>query len=404
VIKKNLINSSGIFAVKALSNAGLFFIVAKLMSFQVVGQLAVGIAIFILFEQIYDFGAKLLILKEVPQAGVDSDLINKLGLIKLCLLLSLGLPATVWLFGFGDSPGLGLMVLAAFISSFAILLKAIFQAKNSFQFELRSNLIRTISVYVGLFLCLIYEDINFVFSGFVLGAMLELFYCGWQAKSKFRFDKLRISYILKDFLRDLSKSLPYAAHSIISVAYATFDIFIISALTSDEIVGVYQILIKLLFGGLILGSILSQAIYPVISRSRLGSDFIKTCFMWLRIYVALGLIIGIGCFLLGELFLQFFGISLMNSKFVILTFSIIIFIRYVTIVPGMVLTVSGSQGRRVFVLIVITILSVSNNYFLVPRYGIDGAFITLALSTAMSGGLYMLFFRQVVNKVQVENL
>jgi O-antigen/teichoic acid export membrane protein len=402
VFKKNLINSIGIFAVKSFSNVGLFFILAKLMDFQAVGQLSYGVALFVFFEQIFDYGAKLIILKEVPQVGVASELINKLSQIKWFLLALLGVPTMMWLVNYGESPSLSLMVLAAFISSFAIIYKAIFQAKNSFEFELRSNLLRTASVYVGLYFCLVYKDIVFVFYGFVLGAIIELIYCAWRAK--FRFNKLRINYFFHGLLADLSKCLPYATHSIISVAYATFDIFIISGLTSDEVGGVYQILIKLLFGGLILGSVLSQAIYPIISKSSSGNNFIKTSFMWVNVYVALGLIIGIACFSFGALYLQFFAITLENSKAITISLSLVIFIRYLTIVPGMVLTLSGAQGRRVIVLVVITILSISSNYILVPLFGIDGAFMTLVLTTFMSGILYILFFRQVTNKARMKNV
>ena len=403
MITKNFINSSGIFVIKSLANVGLFFIAAKLMGFQTVGQLAIGVAIFVFFEQIFDFGAKLLVLKEVPQVGVDADLISKLSLCKFVLLALVGLPAILWALYFGNTPSFALMILAALLSSFSILCKAIFQANNKFEFELRSNLLRTLSVYFGLYLCLIYADIGFVYSGFMLGAALELGYFVRLTRGKLGFGKFRINIALKDVLGELSKSFPYAAHSIISVSYATFDVFIISALTSDEIVGVYQVVIKLLFGGLIVGAVLSQAIYPKISHSSVGNDFIRICFRWLTIYAVLGLMIGLCCFFFGQIFLQFFDISLTNSTFIILALSFIIFVRYLTIVPGIVLTVSGAQSRRVIVLIVITILSISSNYILVPLFGIDGAFMTLALATLMSGSLYMLFFRQVIKQLPGKN-
>jgi O-antigen/teichoic acid export membrane protein len=398
MIAKNLLHSSGIFTIKSFANIGLFFIAAKLIGLEAVGQLAIGVAIFVLFEQIFDFGAKLVVLKEVPQVGVDANLINKLKLSKFVLLFLVGLPAILYL---GNASGFAIMIFAAFLSSFSILFKAIFQAKNNFQFELRSNLMRTLCIYFGLYLCLIYADTNLVFSGFLVGAALELYYFVWLNRAKLGFRKFHFNITFTDILGELSRSFPYAAHSIISVSYATFDIFIISALTSDEIVGTYQMVMKLLFGGLIVGSVLSQAIYPKISYSRAGHDFIRTCFRWLAIYAVLGLMIGLSCFFFGQIFLQFFDINLTNSTFIILALSFIIFLRYLTIVPGIVLTVSGAQSRRVIVLVIITILSISSNYILVPLYGIDGAFMTLALGTLMSGSLYMIFLRQVIKQLEV---
>jgi len=228
---------------------------------------------------------------------------------------------------------------------------------------------------------------------------------------------VRVTYMLygffvfrKDFLKritfDLRKSViaiktatPYGVHLILGALIIYIDTFILSILSTLENVGLYQAGMRIIMASMLIAVIISDAFIPEIAKifenRVIVSRKLSSLFEFVLLFSGL------------TIFTLFFYkktiiILLFSQEYLVLETSIIIIIliislRYIGIVPGIILTSFGKQIVRARAVVVSIISSVILNVILIPIYGIKGAFLASFITHIILNIIYVYYSQKIVS-------
>ena len=209
----------------------------------------------------------------------------------------------------------------------------------------------------------------------------------------------------KSFSIDFQKALfiiksaaPYGIHLILGASIIYIDTFILSFLSNLENVGLYQAGMRIIMASMLIAVIITDAFIPEISKDHLDIPLITKKLSRLFEFILLfsGLTIITLFFYKQTIILLLFSKKYLLLESSILLVTAIIMLRYIGIVPGIVLTSYGKQTIRAKAVLISILFSILLNFILIPLYGIEGAFGASLIAHVVLNIIYVFYAHRTV--------
>ncbi|MBN2190905.1 MAG: flippase [Candidatus Aureabacteria bacterium] len=218
------------------------------------------------------------------------------------------------------------------------------------------------------FLILLSEIFRLILSVFIYRLRLSTF--------SFRFDM----GLCKSLLRDASS---FALISAIAIIYFKIDIVMLSLLKNDQVVGWYSAAYNLVAALIFIAGAYNLAIYPSLSRDA-GKSQDLLSFRWqksVKYLFVISIPITVGTLFLADRFIElFYSTEYYNSgsalKILVVTLPWI----FVNSINMQVLYAFNMQLKASVIMLVCTLVNISLNLYLIPRYSYIGASIATLLA------------------------
>lgn len=363
-------------------NLFVVFYLAKKLTLIDFGSFSLAFVFSALFISLFDYGFNL---KSLVLAGKDFKEINReLSLMissKILVTLLFSIIFVLFLYNSGydirTSKTVLILVGSSIPISFGNFFLNSFKIFRDFKKEAIGFVLQTLLISIFIILNTFFgkNDIIIYASIIAFARTVYFIYALVTFKSKFL---PTLNFRPKKIIKTLKNTTPYAIHLILSSSIIYIDTFILSFLSDLNNVGLYQAGMRVVIAGMLIAVILNDAFIPEISSLSNQKKIVTQKMSKLFEFV---LFFG----LLTSIFILFYKntiITLLFSEdFLVLNTFIyyiisILFLRYIGIVPGIVLTSFNKQKIRANALVIAVIASVFLNWFLIPIFGIEGAFIS----------------------------
>ncbi|GAA4273214.1 flippase [Aquimarina gracilis] len=272
---------------------------------------------------------------------------------------------------------IAILVFSAIPASFGNFYLNSFKIVNRFDKEAIGYIIQGGLLFVLLFINEFFGKNDIIYFAYIL-ALIRVVYFLYSVlvfnKSFSTTLKLEISKVFTI----LKNATPYAIHLILGASIIYIDTFILSLLSSIEDVGLYQAGMRIIMASMLIAVIISDAFIPEISGLLQKREEVKLKLAKLFEFVMFFSFLAIATvFFYDRTIIQllFSEEYLVLENFTIYILSIM-FLRYIGIVPGIILTCYGRQDLRAKAVIVSVIFSIMFNLILIPVMGIKGAFLS----------------------------
>lgn len=400
--KKYLFLGTSLFF-KLLINVFVVFYIAKMVNVNEFGSFSLAFIISSIATLCLDYGFNLkgLILTSKTREEVNEELSSMI-FSKLILTGLFGVFfAVFFLLNTYESSTkivILILVLSAVPLSFGNFYLNNFKIINRFEKEALGYIIQGSSL-------LLYLVINHFFGsnsilsyaiGILISRFLYLIY-GFFAFRKAFFKS--INYDFSKAIKSIRTATPFGVHLILGASIIYIDTFILSFLSSLENVGLYQAGMRIIMASMLIAVIISDALIPEISRMYRDKINVSIKLSSLFDFIVLfsGLTIITIYFYRETIILLLFSRQYLTLDTSIIYILAIILMRYLGIVPGIILTSYGNQiirARAVFVSIIISILL---NFLLIPNYGYEGAFMASVITHIILNVIYFFYSSGIIH-------
>lgn len=387
-----------------------FIILTRALGLEMMGQYYAAISFTTIFAIFIDLGFANTLTREVAkhQDQATNWLGNVISLkIPLAILTLFIAITTSLLFGY-DNLGFQLILISSIsmiLDSFTTTFFSAVRGFHNLKYESISSVIFQLIVLSFGYLALYYNQgvraamavlalasiFNFVYSFLVVRYRLNL-------KWKLLFEKTFIKNIF-------NISWPFALFAISQRLYLYLDSVMISVLANYHQVGVYQIAFKIIFALQFLPLAFTASLYPAMSsywlynKEQLVKSFERA--MNYLIMISLPIIGGvialddkiIDLFKAGDEALWPLRISILALFFIFVNFPI-----------GSLLNACDRQRKNLLFMAIVTTISISANFFLIPRFEAIGASITVLATNAIMFVLGILEARKIIDYKPRTNL
>tara|TARA_S200000501_G_scaffold190210_1_gene179133 strand:+ start:127314 stop:128549 length:1236 start_codon:yes stop_codon:yes gene_type:complete len=220
---------------------------------------------------------------------------------------------------------------------------------------------------------------------------------------KIVYSSLTIRKFLNDFgfknqsvnlISELKDGIPYAIHIAVGAILLNIDTIILREFVSDSEVGLYQAGMRALgactIGLGILNSVSIPKLSSLVKNNRNQLILLATKLNFGSIFI--GLLISIFINIFSEELIHFvYGQKFEKLSNYVFYFSIIIFLRYFSIIYGVVLTISDQQKVRTYCVTIALLFIIISDFFVIPKYKLVGALYILISAHLIILFTYMLF-------------
>ena len=404
IIEKKYYSLTTSLLVKVLLNIFVVFYIAKKVSVSDFGVFSIAFIISSLVTLCLDYGFNL---KALQLTSKDSSQINQelssmfLGKIIIMFVLIFCLFGFLVFSQYSYNTKLIILILAlsSLPNSFGIFFLNNFKIINRFDKEAFGYLIQGSALVICLIIMEIYNSNNLIHYALILFiARVSFFLFGLFS---FLYSQSFTLYIqgLNKAIISLRTASSYATHLILGALIIYIDTFILSFLTNFHDVGIYQSGMRIIMAALLVTVIISDAFIPEISRifnekiivaKRLTQLFDSILvFSFLVVMTLLFYYESIVLILFSEEYLVL-------GEYIIYIISII-FLRYIGVVPGIILTSGNKQEIRAKAVVYSILCSILLNFALIPILGIEGAFISSLISHILLNTIYIFYAVQMVS-------
>ncbi|OGL43407.1 MAG: hypothetical protein A2042_07455 [Candidatus Schekmanbacteria bacterium GWA2_38_11] len=364
------------------------------------------------FLMLGDFGLNNILIREISKEKNNIDILMGNALIIkflfsiVTILLSIGI---IYLLNYSVDTRIGVI-----IASITILFSAIETLKILFQIYLKMEYqagidVLTKAIFLFLVLVAIFykRGLFFIIGSFVLSSALGLIFIIFFS-FKFLKPKFKIDYSL--CIKLLKETLPMGISLMLTIIYWRIDTIMLSLMQGDKAVGLYNLsyrfidLLILLVPGTIMVSI-----FPIMSeqfkndKDSLKATFQKTFDIMVIISVFFILVIMLSAeniiYLLGG---EKFRESTPALQILIFGAAFI----FIANIYGYLLISAGKQKLNLLIDLIGTILNISLNLYLIPKFSFIGASIATLITQAIvliTGILFVLKFLHIKTNFQIIN-
>jgi len=376
-------------------------IIARYLGPENYGYYAFAISFVTLFQVIVDFGLRPLLVREIAR---DTKQAGKYigNFLTLKILLSgafIGAVAVgLWLYG--ADVNLFYLTLIAGIHIIFIsvtdLLRGVFQAFERMKFE---TIVRVVTKFSVLALTVVAVVLGLwtvsimwaLLIGTAAGTIVALWICQkYFVKLRLQFDKAFLKVALK-------QSVLFAITNIFIAIYFKIDTVMLESMKGALEVGYYNTAYELVFAFMFIPSVVSGAIYPVISRfykedkNKIGALVGRL----IKYYTLAAVALIVFLTLLGAPLIRlFFGAEYEPSipLFKILTF-VLLFV-FTNFLVGTLLNASNKQHVTTIAAGVCAAINIGINLVLIPTYGAAGAAIATIITEFTLGLISFMYLNQ----------
>jgi O-antigen/teichoic acid export membrane protein len=384
--------------VKVVLNLFVIFYIAKKVSITDFGSFSIAFIISSLITLFLDYGFNLkgLILTSKEKNEINIEL-SSMFFAKLVLafivVIFLGIFLLINEYDYSTKVIILILGISSIPNSFGIFILNNFKIVNRFNKEAQGYLIQGFALIICLLLMEAMSINNLLFYALaLLLSRLLFFFFGIYCFLNTKYFTL-IATNFRDILMSLNTSLPYAVHLILGSLIIYIDTFILSYLTDLYNVGLYQSGMRIIMSSLLISVIITDAFIPEISRNfsqrkmvtkklAILSDFI----LIFTLLIAITLL-----FYQKSIILILFSVEHLLLQNYMLYIILIITLRYIGIVPGIILTSGNKQKIRANAVLLSILCSISLNFILIPLLGIKGAFISSLISHIILNSIYLFY-------------
>jgi O-antigen/teichoic acid export membrane protein len=196
----------------------------------------------------------------------------------------------------------------------------------------------------------------------------------------------------------IKTATPYGIHLILGASIIYIDTFILSILSTLENVGLYQAGMRIIMASMLIAVIISDAFIPEISKmfesKSIVSKKLSKLFEFILLFSGLTLITIF--FYKKTIILLLFSKEYLVLETSIVPILLIILLRYIGIVPGIILTSYGKQIIRARAVVISIIFSIILNFILIPIYGMKGAFLASLVAHIVLNIIYVFFAHKTI--------
>ena len=251
----------------------------------------------------------------------------------------------------------------------------------------QSNFIQTLSYGFLFSLALIFE-LPVIFFGFfqalqvgIKGLSLYIFSTKLTKQTN-KYLKI-ISFEFYNLKRLISKGLPCIVSAMSILLYTKSDILMINWFMGPESTGIYSIATLVISTQIPLPSIFSRTVYPALGSEAFNSSTLKLhkYKRYLRLYWIAGLLFSaVGITFSAKIIEIIFGINFADSAPIARSLSISIFSIWMGFATTNILLAYNKEKLDAYRVFVAGILNIVLNYFLIPKFGLQGAAFSSILS------------------------
>lgn len=374
---------------RLVANVLLFWLLARYYGPELFGQFTFAHTLSTIFIVFADFGLDIILTtKLAADKSNDSKIFEKLlGLKIIFLVLSTSLMIlTSTFFDISNDTTKLVLIFGLYLifTSSNNFFAGVFKGNEKFILEARVSIISNSILILSTILLLVFNrsiiEIAFAFTlSRIIGtiySILNLYKTDY--KLTFKLDPTGFELLG-------GKVLIFGLHLIFSFLFFQIDTLLLAKLKGTYSVGIYQSVFKLVMLPLVIPDILINSLLPTLSRY-----FIENKEEW----ISLGSLMGKILFILALPFssiMIFYSESIIQLAYglnaysdavnVLKVFGIIVFIRFMLEPFALMLTTSNRQTIRLITVFIATILSISFNYIIIPKYDVLGAsFVSLAIN------------------------
>jgi len=404
IIDKKYIHLSTSLFFKLLINVFVVFYIAKKVPLSDFGSFSIAFIIGTMTTLSLDFGFNLrsLILSNKNRKEINEELSAMIfSKLIISILIIFGTFFFIYFIStYTNKTNILIVILiaSAFPNSFGNFYLNNFKILGEFDKEAIGYTIQGTILIFLLIINSFYGENDIIYYAMVLFiARLFYFLFGLLIFRKYFF-KMKTFNINKS-LNSIKKATPYGVHLILGASIIYIDTFILSILSNLESVGLYQAGMRIIMASMLISVIINDAFIPVISNlvinKELASKKLSKLFEFILLFSTL--VVTSLFFYKKTVILLLFSNDFLELESYILLVLIIVFLRYIGIVPGIILTSFGKQIIRAKAVVLSIIISIILNVILIPIYGIKGAFISSLIAHVSLNIIYLYFSYKIVN-------
>lgn len=405
-ISKNSIYSFLSIFFRLFSNVILFWLIARFYGKEIFGQFTIAQTFASVFVIFADFGLDLFLTNEIPRdISKSKEIFRRLFSIKfVMILLSFGAMIIISFIGNFSYQVKELIIIFSFYAIFTTItnfLYALFRGNEKLQYETKVSFwvnISTLLVVLALIIdnqSIIVISMAFVFMRFV-GLILAIYFAYHILPS------LSFNFVFNNIKSTLNQVIIFGLFLVFGNLYFQLDTILISFLKSEDEVGIYQAVFRLIMLPLILPEVFINSIMPALSRMHTNNmdKWENTGKFLSKFLIIVAIPVSSSLFIFApEIINLIYGKVEYSKAIPILEiFALIVFIRFFGETYGLMLTTSQRQKYRTIVVIIATILNLLLNIIIIPSYGINGAAIVALLTNVLVAiSFYLLMKSQLKN-------
>ena len=379
-------------------------LIARIFGVQEFGKIALAITITSILYFVADFGLTTYSTREVAR---DNSIIRALAAtsIRIKIVSSVLTLFIAWLVTtiLHYPPDTTLLIYlfsgSAIIFSFSSFFIGILRGGNRFDYEAIIYFVQSIILLLLVLLVLklgqSIVNIAFAFIASRVAGLLTSLYFYYRLKGKHYLSASFIS--VKDVSR---KSFPFAAHALFGIIYMQADTVILSKMSGDIEVGLYQAAMRIIIVLLYLQEIMVTAFFPSLSKLYKYSieELIKKG-KRLNFYLfILALPLSLSIALIGSMIIDVvYTPEYSNAALFLQILSSLLLLRFLGATYGILLSASDNQHLRMFSVIIAFLLNIGINSVLIPKYGAMGAATTAMITNFFMLAIYVYFIKSKLN-------
>lgn len=380
-----------------------FIILTRTLGLEMMGQYYAAISFTTIFAIFIDLGFANTLTREVAkhQNQAQNWLGNVITLkIPLAIITLLAALSAAAIFGYSGLAFKLIMIssISMILDSFTTTFFAAIRGFHNLKYESISSvifqliilslgylaLINNFGVLAAMAVLAIASLYNFVYSFLMVRYRLKL-------KWKLLFEK--------NFIKNIFYiSWPFALFAIFQRFYLYIDSVMIGILANYHQVGVYQIAFKIIFALQFLPMAFTASLYPAMSSYWVDNkeQLVKSFERAINYLIMISLPIISGVIALDNKIIDIFKAG--DEAVWPLRISILaLFFIFINFPIGSLLNACDRQRKNLYFMAIVTTLSVSANFFLIPRFQAIGASITVLITNAIMFILGILEARKIIN-------
>ena len=399
--KKYFFLSTSLFF-KLLINVFVIFYIAKMVSISDFGSFSLAFIIASITTLCLDYGFNLkgLVLtskkKEEINEELSSMIFSKI-IITVIIVFFYFLFFMLTNYDATTNKVIAILALSAIPASFGNFYLNSFKIINRFEKEAIGYIIQGVFLLILLGINHFYGSENIIYYSITLltARVIYMLYGFFVFRKGFL---KRVTFDFRKSIIAIKTATPFGVHLILGASIIYIDTFILSILSILENVGLYQAGMRIIMASMIIAVIISDAFIPEIAKifenKSIASKKLSKLFEFILLFA--GLTLSSIFFYKKTIILLLFSQDYLILESYIVLILFIILLRYIGIVPGIILTSFGKQIIRARAVVISAISSIILNVILIPIYGIKGAFLASLIAHIILNIIYVYYAHKTI--------
>lgn len=389
-----------------------FVILARSLDPESLGKYYFAISFTTIFAIFIDLGLVNYLTRETAkdQKSAEKLLSNIIGMKVVFSFLTL---TTAFLFinilGNYDSLGKQLVYISSIcmvLDSFTLTFFGSARGFHNLKFESISSVIFQLIVLVfGYIFIRLGLGLRVIMSSLVLASIFNFFYSFIILKYKIKLP-IKISWDVLFIKKIFLSSLPFALFGIFQRLYTYLDSVLLSFISGDHYVGIYQVSFKIIFALQFLPMAFTASLYPAMSYYwKNNREQLKTTFRRSMDYLLLiSIPISLGVFLLSNQIISIFKDAYLDANWPLKISIISLIFIFINFPIGSLLNACDRQARNTRNMLITLIFSIIANSFLITKFNVIGASWVVVLSNLLMFVLGIVEAKKIINYKFRDNL